>query len=251
MIEIDAVTRSFTKKGGASVKAVDGLTLTVQPGEIFGFLGPNGAGKSTTIRMMIGLLKPDSGTIRMQHIPVVERALEVKRIIGYVPDEALFYERMSGLQYLEFIADIYSMSKEVRKRRIMDLAEEFMLDDALQEIISSYSHGMRQKLAIIAALLHDPEIFILDEPMVGLDPKAAFILKEKMRELCRRGKTVFFSTHVMDVAERLCDRVGIIRKGSLIACAPFETLRSQTGEQGATLENIFLEMTDEPDTHSL
>ena len=177
--------------------------------------------------------------------------MEVKRIIGFVPDEALFYDRMSGLQYLEFIADVHKMSRESRIRQITALAEEFMLDEALKEIISSYSHGMRQKLAIISALIHDPDIFILDEPMVGLDPKAAFILKEKMRELCKQGKTVFFSTHVMDVAERLCDRVGIIRKGSLIACAPFETLRNQTGEKGATLENIFLEMTDEPDTDTL
>jgi ABC-2 type transport system ATP-binding protein len=248
MIEIRNVSKTYSEGG---VKAVDGLSLTVPSGEIFGFLGPNGAGKSTTIKMLIGLLKQDSGTILMNGIDTGEDLIGVKQIIGYVPDEALFYEKMSGRTYLHFIADVFRVVTEDRDRRIDELSREFLLANDLDSVISSYSHGMKQKLGIIAALVHDPEIFILDEPMTGLDPKSAFILKNTMRRLCDQGKTVFFSTHVMDVAERICDRVAIIRKGRLIACAPFEELKKQSGGANSTLENIFLELTDETDPASV
>lgn len=245
MIELNEVSKTYKKNG---TKAVNGLTLQVPEGEIFGFLGPNGAGKSTTIKMMIGLLTQDLGTILMNGHDVSRDPVSVKSIIGYVPDEPLFYEKMTGIGYLNFIGDIFSVPAELRKKRIASLSEEFLFENQVGELITSYSHGMKQKLGIIAALLHDPEIFILDEPMVGLDPKAVFILKNRMRRLCEEGKTVFFSTHVMDVAERLCDRVGIIRKGELVACAPFEELKRASGEQQSTLESIFLELTDEADS---
>lgn len=245
MIELIGVSKSYNR---GAVKAVNDLSLTVQTGEIFGFLGPNGAGKSTTIKMLIGLLKPDAGSIRMDGLDISTDLLRIKQSIGYVPDEPLFYEKMTGYRYLNFIADIYGVGAQDRTRRISELAARFELTDALSDVSSSYSHGMKQKLAIIAALLHDPQIFILDEPMVGLDPKASFILKENMRQLCDQGKTVFFSTHVMDVAERLCDRVGIIRKGELIACSSFDELRAATGNEQSTLEQVFLELTDEDDS---
>jgi ABC-2 type transport system ATP-binding protein len=244
MIEITGVSKSYAK---GTVKAVNNLTLKIPEGEIFGFLGPNGAGKSTTIKMLIGLLQQDEGTIIMNGKNTLEDITSVKKIIGYVPDEPIFYDKMTGAGYMNFIADVYGVPVDVRKKRISELSEEFLLADSINSVISSYSHGMKQKLGVISALLHEPEIFILDEPMVGLDPKASFILKEKMKELCDAGKTVFFSTHVMDVAERLCDKVGIISKGKLVACAPFTELRKNSGESSSTLENIFLELTDESD----
>lgn len=247
MITLENVTKSYDR---GATRAVDSLSLTIPPGEIFGFLGPNGAGKSTTINMLVGLLRPDSGRISVGGYSFEHDMLKIKQIIGYVPDGPLFYEKMTGRSYLEFICDIYKVSPEDRKRRTESLSQEFLLSDALGDVISSYSHGMKQKLAIIAALVHDPEIFILDEPLVGLDPKAAFVLKEKMRQLCSRGKGVFFSTHVMEVAEKICDRVGIIRKGSLIACAPFDELRASRGGADESLETVFLELTDEDDTQT-
>ncbi len=244
MIDIIGVSKSYAK---GTVKAVNNLTMKIPEGEIFGFLGPNGAGKSTTIKMLIGLLQQDAGTIIMNGKNTLEDITSVKKMIGYVPDEPIFYDKMTGTGYMNFIADVYGVPLNIRKKRIPELCEEFLLLDSIDSVISSYSHGMKQKLGIISALLHDPEIFILDEPMVGLDPKASFILKEKMKELRDQGKTVFFSTHVMDVAERLCDTVGIISKGKLIACAPFTELRKNSGESSSTLENIFLELTDEAD----
>ncbi len=240
MIELRDVTKTYVR-GGA--RALDGLSLTVQRGELFGFLGPNGAGKTTTIKTLIGLLKPDSGSVRVEDIDVLKNPIEVKRRIGYVPDEPALYENMSGLRFLSFIADVYGVGNAERVI-IEKLAEEFELKDALPDRIASYSHGMKQKVSIIAALLHDPDVFILDEPIVGLDPRSAFLLKEKMRSLCKRGKTVFFSTHVLDVAERLCDQVGIIHRGGMIAVGQLEELRSSAGEENATLERLFLELTD-------
>ena len=239
MIALDHVYKSYNN---GAVQAVSDLSLIVPEGEIFGFLGPNGAGKSTTINMMIGLLRPDRGSIVMDGLQAGKDLLQIKRKIGYVADEPVFYEKMTGLQFIRFISDIFEVTPEDQVRRTAELAERFEITDALGDVSSSYSHGMKQKLAIISALVHDPDIFILDEPMVGLDPRAAFTLKEIMRELCDAGKTVFFSTHVMDVAERLCDRVGIIRKGRLVACDTFENLR---GASEATLEEVFLELTDE------
>ena len=241
MIELQQLSKAYNQ---GKVQAVKDLTLTVQKGELFGFLGPNGAGKTTTIKMMVGLLRPDTGRVLLNGIDAARDPLKAKSIVGYCPDEPVLYDKMTGIRFLSFIADVFGVSGERRAKVLPELAESFEMKDALGEIVTSYSHGMRQKLSLIAALLHDPEILILDEPIVGLDPRAAFTLKEKMKELCARGKTVFFSTHIMEVAERLCDRVGIISRGTLIAAAPLPELRRRAGEESATLERLFLEMTD-------
>lgn len=241
MIELQQLSKAYNQ---GKVRAVKDLTLTVQKGELFGFLGPNGAGKTTTIKMMVGLLRPDTGRVLLNGIDAGRDPLKAKSIVGYCPDEPVLYDKMTGIRFLSFIADVFGVSGERRAKVLPELAESFEMKDALGEIVTSYSHGMRQKLSLIAALLHDPEILILDEPIVGLDPRAAFTLKEKMKELCARGKTVFFSTHIMEVAERLCDRVGIISRGTLIAAAPLPELRRRAGEESATLERLFLEMTD-------
>ncbi len=240
MIELIEVSKSYNK---GEIRAVNNLSLKVKPGEIFGFLGPNGAGKTTTIKMIVGILKPDTGKILLNGIDIKKDPIKAKSIIGYVPDEPVMYEKMRGIQFLNFIADVFKANKEERKA-ILELAEYFELTDALNDIISSYSHGMKQKLAIIAAMFHNPEILILDEPIVGLDPKASFRLKEKMKELCKKGKTIFFSTHVMEIAENLCHRVGIINHGSLITAAPLEEIREKAGEMDANLEKLFLELTE-------
>lgn len=242
MIEIRGLSKSYDK---GRVQAVKRLDLEVRKGELFGFLGPNGAGKTTTLKVLVGLLKPDAGTVRVGGVDVRREPLKAKEIFGWCPDEPVLYEKMSGARFLGFIADVYRLDAATRASRAAELAERFEMKDALGEVVASYSHGMRQKLSLMAALLHDPEVFILDEPIVGLDPRAAFTLKETMRELCRRGRTVFFSTHVMEVAERLCDRVGIINKGELVAAAPLEELRRKAGGENATLERLFLSMTDD------
>jgi ABC-2 type transport system ATP-binding protein len=242
MITIHAATKRYRQD---KPPAVDNLTLEVEQGEIFGFLGPNGAGKSTTIKMLVGLLRQDSGSITVNGFDNINELLSVKRSIGYVPDEPMFYEKMTALRYLNFIADLFDISEELRSQRITYWTKRFSLDTNIQDPISSFSHGMKQKLGVIAALIHEPQLLILDEPMVGLDPKSSYILKEVMREFCTKGGTVFFSTHVMDVAERLCDRVGIINKGKLISCGTFAQLRNSKDDQGATLEKLFLELTNE------
>jgi ABC-2 type transport system ATP-binding protein len=242
MIELQQLSKAYNK---GRVQAVKGLTLRVEKGELFGFLGPNGAGKTTTIKMIVGLLRPDSGTVLLDGIDARREPLKAKSIVGYCPDDPALYDKMTGIKFLAFIADVFAVAAGRRSARIAELAETFEMKEALGEVIGAYSHGMRQKLSLIAALLHDPDILILDEPIVGLDPRAAFTLKETMKGLCRRGKTVFFSTHIMEVAERLCDRVGIISHGELVAAAPLEELRRKAGEESATLEKLFLEMTDE------
>ncbi|MGA2480842.1 MAG: ABC transporter ATP-binding protein [Spirochaetia bacterium] len=242
MIELRALSKTY---GKGKVPAVKSLSLTVGKGELFGFLGPNGAGKTTTIKMIAGLLRPDAGAVFLNGIDARREPLRAKSILGYCPDEPLLYERMSGARFLDFTADVYGVPGALRAARVRELAETFEVTDALGDLVATYSHGMRQKLSLVAALLHDPEVLVLDEPIVGLDPRAAFTLKETMRRLCAAGKTVFFSTHVMEVAERLCDRVGIISHGELLAAAPLEELRRKAGEQSATLEKLFLEMTDE------
>ena len=242
MIELQQLSKAYNK---GQVQAVRNLTLVVRKGELFGFLGPNGAGKTTTIKMAVGLLRPDTGRVLLDGIDARADPLRAKAILGYCPDEPALYDKMTGIRFLSFIADVFGVPGEARAARIQRLVETFELKEALGEIIASYSHGMRQKLSVISALLHDPDILILDEPIVGLDPRAAYTLKETMRDLCRQGKTVFFSTHIMEVAERLCDRVGIISRGELLAAAPLEELRRKAGEESATLEKLFLEMTDE------
>jgi len=239
LLKLNNISKSYNK---GAIKAVDNIDLEIKSGEIFGFLGPNGAGKTTTIKMIVGLLKPDEGKVILDGVDVWEESLKAKSMISYVPDNPEIYDRLNGIEYLNFIADMYGISKEDRKSKIDYYTKLFNIEDALGDIISSYSHGMKQKLVLTAALLNDPNLFILDEPMVGLDPKSSFNLKEIMRKMCDEGKTVFFSTHVMEVAEKLCDRIAIINKGKIIALGTMEELRSHAKER-ESLENIFLEMT--------
>jgi ABC-2 type transport system ATP-binding protein len=240
MIEIRDVSKSYNK---GQIKAVDGLTLTVRPGEIFGFLGPNGAGKTTTIKLIVGLLKPDAGTIAVAGWDTGSEPLRAKAVTTYVPDTPAVYERLTGLEYLNFIGDVYGVPKKSRLERIEKWLEIFELASAVSSPIQSYSHGMKQKIVLIAALLPGPKVMVLDEPMVGLDARAAHHMKEMMREHCDAGGTLFFSTHIMEVAEKLCDRIGIIHKGRLVACGTMEELQARNREE-QSLESIFLELTD-------
>jgi ABC-2 type transport system ATP-binding protein len=240
VIEFQNVSKSYNK---GKIRAVDSLALTVQSGEIFGFLGPNGAGKTTTIKMVVGLLRPDAGSIKVNGLDVGTDTLRTKAITTYVPDYPAVYERLTGLEYLNFIGDVYGVPKAERLDRIAKWLEVFELSAAVGSPIQSYSHGMKQKIVLIAAILPAPEVMVLDEPMVGLDPRASHHLKEFMREHCDAGKTLFFSTHIMEVAERLCDRIGIIHKGRLVACGTMEELR-QIDKEEPSLEHIFLELTD-------
>lgn len=239
MIEISNVSKSYNK---GAVKAVDNLNLKVAKGEIFGFLGPNGAGKTTTIKMIIGLLNPDEGSIMINGADIRKNAIEAKKNIGYVPDNPNLYERLTGTEYLNFMADVYQVPAQQRRERIEHFLDMLELKDAAADLIKSYSHGMKQKIALTGALIHNPAVWILDEPMVGLDPKSAHLLKEQMREHCDKGNTVFFSTHILEVAEKLCDRIGIIHKGRLIASGTMNELRQ--GDNRESLENIFLELTE-------
>jgi len=240
MLKIDGLTKSYNK---GEIRAVDDISLEIGDGEIFGFLGPNGAGKTTTIKMIVGLLKPDSGQILLDGINVWEEPMKAKSRISYVPDNPEIYDRLRGIEYLNFIGDMYGISSADRAERIKRFTGIFNIEDALGDIISSYSHGMKQKLVLTSALMSDPDLFILDEPMVGLDPKSSFNLKEIMRARCKEGKSVFFSTHVMEVAEKLCDKIAIINKGKIIAMGTMEELR-KTAQEKESLENIFLELTE-------
>lgn len=238
MIEIQGVQKKF-----GDTLAVDNLDLTVQNGEIFGFLGPNGAGKTTTIRMIAGILQPDAGRIFLDGVDVAAEPLKAKMRFGYVPDEPNLFLRLKGREYLNFIADIYGVDKALRKPRIERLAEAFGLTNALGDSLMSYSHGMRQKIIVMGVLIHEPALWILDEPMTGLDPKSAAMLKELMREHVKAGNTVFFSTHVLDVAEKICDRVGIIHKGRLRFCGTLDEMRAQQ-RNNESLEEMFLSLTE-------
>ncbi len=241
MLKLENLSKSYNK--GQS-KAVDNINLDIKSGEIFGFLGPNGAGKTTTIKMIVGLLKPDNGTVSINGVNAWDEPLKAKSMISYVPDNPEVYDKLKGIEYLNFIGDMYGISKEERQDKIKHYTELFNISDALGDIIGSYSHGMKQKLILTSALMNNPEVFILDEPMVGLDPKSAFNLKEIMRKMCDEGKTVFFSTHVLEVAEKLCDRIAIINKGKIIAMGTVEELRNHAIEK-ESLENIFLELTED------
>ncbi len=238
MIELKNVTKVY---GASKHPSVDALTLTVPAGAVYGFLGPNGAGKTTTIRMITGALKPTSGEVLVDGIDVQKDPLAAKRRIGFVPDGQDLYDKLTGWEYLNFMADIFGVGPE-RKERADRLLATFEMTEAANNRIQSYSRGMKQKITVIGTLIHEPDVFILDEPMVGLDPRAAFQLKEEMKAQAARGATVFFSTHVLEVAEKLCDRVGIISKGRLIAEGTPEELREKTGD--SSLEQVFLEMTE-------
>lgn len=239
LLKLQGISKSYNK---GAVKAVDNISLDIKSGEIFGFLGPNGAGKTTTLKMIVGLLKPDQGTIIVDGINAWEEPLKVKSMISYVPDNPEIYEKLKGIDYLNFIADMYGISTEDREEKMDYYLEMFNIKDAIGDIIGSYSHGMKQKLVLTAALISEPDLFILDEPMVGLDPKSAFNLKEIMKKMCDEGKTIFFSTHVLEVAEKICDRIAIIDKGKIVAMGTMEELRSNAKKE-SSLENIFLELT--------
>ena len=237
MSEFKNVSKSY-KKG---VKAVDGLDLVVNDGEIFGFLGPNGAGKSTSIRMLTGILGIDEGNILLDGIDITKDPIRAKQTFGYVADDPDQFLALKGIEYLNFMADIYQVKG--RREVIEDLTKRFEIADALNSRIESYSHGMRQKIIICGCLLHDPHNWILDEPMTGLDPRSSFDLKERMRKHADEGKCVFFSTHVLDVAEKICDRVGIINKGKLLFVGTLNEMR-QSFSQDSSLEQLFLEITE-------
>ena len=238
MIKISNATKKYAKQ----TKAVDTLNLEVRPGEIFGFIGPNGAGKTTTIKMITGITDFDEGAVSVNGFDIKTQALEAKKQFGYVPDSPDIFLRLKGIEYLNFMANIYDVSKENRQARIQELAEKFEMKNALGDKIQGYSHGMRQKIVLMGALLHKPKLWILDEPMTGLDPKSSYLLKEMMKEHASLGNSVFFSTHVLEVAEKLCDRIGIINHGKLVYCGTMQELKDKFASD-ASLETIFLEMT--------
>lgn len=237
MITFENVTKTYGVK-----KAVDNLSMQVEDGKVFGFIGPNGAGKTTTIKLMTGIIQPDEGRVEMNGIDMAASPLEAKRTFGFVPDAFDMYGRLTGMEYLRFMGDMYGVGKEERKRLSEMYLEQFGLADAANQQMRSYSRGMKQKMAVIGALLHDPSIWILDEPMTGLDPQSMHLLKEQMRAHADSGRTVFFSTHVLDVAERLCDEIGIISQGKLIAKGSLDQLRGE--QKNDTLEELFLELVE-------
>lgn len=239
MIKINNVTKSYN--GGN--KAVDNLNLEMKDGEIFGLLGPNGAGKTTTIKMITGIIKPTSGDIEVNNLSILKDTVRAKELFGYVPDSPDMFLRFTGLEYLNFMADVYKVDESIRKDKIKELAERFEMTKALGDKIQSYSHGMRQKIVVMGVILHNPKVWILDEPLTGLDPKSAFILKEMMREHADAGNTVLFSTHVLEVAEKLCDKVAIINKGQLIYSGSIDNMRTEF-KANESLEEMFLELTN-------
>jgi ABC-2 type transport system ATP-binding protein len=236
MLEI----KNYSKSYGEGKKAADNVTLTVESGDIYGFIGHNGAGKSTTIRAVVGVLDFTEGEITIDGHSVKDEPMACKRVTAYIPDNPDLYENLTGIQYLNFVADVFGLSASEREESIRKYADLFEITDALGDLIGSYSHGMKQKVAIISALIHNPRLLVLDEPFVGLDPKASFTLKEIMHDMCRQGTAVFFSTHVLDVAEKLCNKVAIIKHGRIIASGTMEELT-----EGHSLEEAFLEADNE------
>ncbi len=232
MLNISHLTKTYGTK-----KAVDDLSLHIAPGEIYGFIGHNGAGKTTTLKSVVGILSFDEGEIKIDGVSIKEDPIACKKKIAYIPDNPDLYEFMTGIKYLNFIADIFGVSAEARKAKIAKYADMFEITQDLAQPISAYSHGMKQKLAIISAWIHDPKLIIMDEPFVGLDPKASHLLKEMMREVCENGGAIFFSTHVLEVAEKLCDKVAIIKGGKLIRSGTMEEVKGD-----ASLEEVFLEL---------
>lgn len=229
--------KHLTKTYGKSKKAVDDLSLTVCAGDIYGFIGQNGAGKTTTLRAVTGILSFDSGEIRIDGHSVKDEPVLCKKITAFIPDNPDLYDFLTGIQYLNFIGDMFDVPKEIRTERIQTYAEMFRISNDLNSLIGAYSHGMKQKIALIGALLHQPKLMVLDEPLVGLDPEAAFKLKQVFREMCEKGTAIFFSTHVLDVAEKLCNKIAIIKNGRLIASGKTEDVR---GDE--SLEAIFMEV---------
>ena len=232
MLQIEHLTKAYGDK-----KAVDDLSLHIRPGEIYGFIGHNGAGKTTTLKSAVGILRFDSGEIRINGRSIKDEPVACKRVLAYIPDNPDLYDFMTGIKYLNFVADIFGVPSEERRAKIDDYAARFELTDDLAQPIAAYSHGMKQKLAVIAAWLHSPKLIIMDEPFVGLDPKAVHLLKIMMRELCEEGGAIFFSTHVLEVAEKLCDKVAIIKGGRLIRSGTMEEVKGDD-----SLEDVFLEL---------
>ena len=239
MISIKNVSKSYDKKN----KIIDNLNLEINDGEIFGFLGPNGAGKSTTIKMITGILDIDEGDILINNKSIINNPIETKKEFGYVPDNPDMFLKLKGIEYLNFLADIYEVGLEERKQKIEELTKLFEINDVLNDKIQSYSHGMRQKIVIIGSLLHEPKNWIIDEPMTGLDPKATYELKQRMKKNTKQNKCVFFSTHILDVAEKLCDKIGIINKGKLLFVGTLEEMRNELKEN-KSLEELFMEITE-------
>jgi ABC-2 type transport system ATP-binding protein len=235
MLTIEHLTKSY----GGDVKAVDDLSLTVLPGDIYGFIGHNGAGKTTTLRAVAGILSFDSGEIRVNGRSITQDPIACKRDMAYMPDNPDIYDHLTGIQYLNFVADIYGVSESDREARIKYYADAFEMTPRLNDLIASCSHGMKQKIALISALIHQPKLLLLDEPFVGLDPKASHTLKGFMKELCDNGSAIFFSTHVLEVAEKLCNKIAIIKDGRLITAGEMDKVK---GDE--SLETLFLELTD-------
>ena len=241
MFIVEKVSKTYYKK---NVKAVDNVSFEVNPGEIFGLVGPNGAGKSTLIKMAVGILKIDEGDIRLDGESIVKDALKAKGKLGYVSDNHQVMERLTGQEYLNFVANIYNLDKNEAQENIKILSERFGLTASLKDMIKTYSHGMKQKLCIIASLIHNPKVWILDEPLTGLDPQSSFELKKCMKEHSEKGNVVVFSSHVLEVVEKLCDRVGIINKGHLLAIGTVEEIKSSMGKFN-TFEEAFINLTKE------
>lgn len=239
MLELKNLTKCYDKRKTA---AVSDLNLKVNKGEIFGFIGPNGAGKTTTIKMITDIIKPTAGDIIIDGINMKEDPIKCKQSFGYVPDNPDVYEKLTAREYLEFMGDIYSVPAKERQTRIQKYSTMFDISNALNDQIKCFSHGMRQKLVLTGALIHNPKLWILDEPMVGLDPMSAHCLKEEMREHCKQGNTVFFSTHVLEVAEKLCDRIAIISKGVIAAIGTVDELKEKAQSGDSTLEDIFIDI---------
>lgn len=242
---MSAIVIEGLRKSFGAHEVLKGISLEVERGELYGFLGPNGAGKTTTIKILTGLLLPTAGTVRVAGLDVRERSLEVKRKVGYVPDRSFLYEKLTGREFLEFVGHLYGLDPGAARAGAIDLLERFDLTPWTDELIEAYSHGMRQKLTTIAALLHDPEVVVIDEPMVGLDPRSARRMKTLLLELIERGRTVFLSTHTLEVAEALCDRVAIIRDGRIVARGTLDELRRQARHDHGSLEAVFLRLTEE------
>ncbi len=235
MLEI----RNLTKIYPGGKKAVDNISLSIADGEIFGFIGHNGAGKTTTIKCIVGILSFDEGEIEVDKHNILDKSLYTKKVTAYIPDNPDLYEMLSAIQYLNFICDVYKIDKKERIESIQKYAKMFELEDKLGDAISSYSHGMKQKLALISAFIRKPKFLILDEPFVGLDPKAAFLVKEEMKKMCAEGASIFFSTHVLEVAEKICDKIAIIKDGKIVATGTTEEVKGDK-----SLEDVFLELED-------
>lgn len=236
MIEIKNVSKTYNN----NIKAIDNLNLKINDGEIVGFIGLNGAGKTTAIKMMTGILQPDIGTIKINGYDIVKDSLKAKQIIGYIADSPDMFLKLTGMEFINFIANIYKVPLDVRKKRIKEFGERFGLSDVLDKPMQSYSHGMRQKIMVVAALVHDPDVWILDEPLIGLDPTSAFELKKMMREHADKGNSVFFSTHVLEVAEKLCDKIAIIDNGKVVFIGTLKELKDKYDKKD--LEELFMEV---------